>query len=136
MIVKEGRLGRVFVIALGADDRLPWAVENFALEHGIGVAQVVLTADRAYSGIIAPDGDGRPVLTLAGESLPEGDACEAVVQEVLGLRLRRKAGSRDGAPRLTPDGGAVTRVMEKAAPVPLEKGPATVPIYLFNAEFN
>lgn len=136
MIAKEGKLGRIFVVAFGADDRLPDALEKFARERGIGIAQVLLTSDRAYSGIIAPDVDGNPLLSLAGGLPPEGSSGEAVVQEVLGLRLRRKSGDDPGGPSLAPVAGSVTRVMERAAPAPSEKGPATIPVYLFNAEFN
>jgi hypothetical protein len=129
-------LGRVFVVAFGVDDEFAEALEKFAAERGIGVAQVLVTTDRTLSGIIAPGDDGKPALTFAGESPAEGVVGEAVIQEVLGVKLQRETGGDPGFPRLRPVSGSVARVMEKAAPSPRAEGPATVPIYLFNAELN
>ena len=137
MKASEGRLGRIFIVTLEADDKVPEAIEQFALERGVTIAQVVLTSDASFSGIIAPGSDGRPTLILSGfPEREDGFPGELVIQEILGVNVRRTNAEVDGVARLAMVPGSVTRVMEKPAPAPEESGPGTVPVYLFNAEFN
>ncbi len=137
MKASEGKLGRVFIVTLEQSDALPEALENFAAERGIAIAQVVLVADASISGIIAPGDNGKPVLNLAGiDRAHDTITGEVVIQEILGAHVRRVADAATGLEKLTMIPGSVTRVMERPAPAPEEPGPGTVPVYLFNAEFN
>jgi uncharacterized protein len=91
---QEGKVGRIFVIRLEDGDIIPACIENFAAEcrvsigyvimiGGIGSGQVVvgprhsdskvpdpmlLPVDGAHevvgAGVLAPDGDGKPVLHI------------------------------------------------------------------------
>ena len=135
MKASEGRLGRIFIVTLEPDDKLPEALEQFARDRGIGIAQVMLASDASFAGVIAPDGEGKPALILSG--LPAGRNAfpgEVVIQEILGVNVRRVADG--GRERLAMLPGSITKVMRKPAPEPAESGPGTVPVYLFNAEFN
>jgi uncharacterized protein len=38
----EGKIGRVFIIRLEDDDKVPASIEQFAVEHGISHGQVIL----------------------------------------------------------------------------------------------
>lgn len=137
MKASEGKLGRIFVVTLEPNDQLPEALENFAQDRGIVIAQVMLSADSSVSGIIAPGQNGKPVLNLAGFArIKDLTGGEVVIQEILGINVRRVEDVATGRERLTLVPGSVTRVMEKPAPAPEEPGPGTVPVYLFNAEFN
>ncbi len=92
----EGKIGRVFILRLEDDDKIPSCIENFALEKGITAAHVTLFGgvdegdivvgprksnenppdpmylplDGAHeivaSGILAPDEEDRPVLHIHG----------------------------------------------------------------------
>ncbi len=42
MIYSEGKLGRIFIIRLEDDDKLPDSIEKFAAEHNIKVGQAIL----------------------------------------------------------------------------------------------
>jgi len=94
MKASEGRVGRVFVIRLEDGDVVPECIERFAEEKGISVGHVILVGgigdgevvvgprdseemppqpmllpiDGAHEvvgvGVIAPDGDGKPVLHI------------------------------------------------------------------------
>lgn len=137
MKASEGKLGRIFVVTLEADDQLPKALEDFAFQKGITIAQVALSADASVNGIIAPGSDGSPVLTLGGMAqVKDLTGGEVIIQEILGIKLQRRQDVATGRERLTMVPGTVTRVMKKPAPAPEEPGPGTVPVYIFNAEFN
>jgi|GEM_PF-3284727 len=136
MKASEGKLGRIFIVTLDRDDALPGALENFAHDRGINIAQVILAADSSVSGIIAPAEDGKPVLRLAGTLQSGNLEGEVIIQEILGINLKRIQDQASGLRKLAVVQGSVTRVMEKPAPAPEEPGPGTVPVYLFNAEFN
>lgn len=136
MKASEGRLGRIFIVTLERDDKLPEALEKFARERGIAIAQVMLAADSSVAGIIAPDIDGSPVLRLAGSQIPDASSGEVIIQEILGVNVKRVQDAATGVERLSMLQGSVSRVMKKPAPAPEEPGPGTVPVYLFNAEFN
>lgn len=92
----EGRVGRVFVLRLEHDDPLPGCIEKFAAEKEIRLAQIVfhggihqgelvvgpretgapkpvpivLPVSDAHEssavGVLAPDGDGKPILHMHG----------------------------------------------------------------------
>lgn len=94
MKASEGHAGRVFIVRLEDGDVLPDAIERFAAEKAISVAQVILVGgigggeivvgprestamppepmrlpvdgarEVAGVGVIAPDKDGRPVLHI------------------------------------------------------------------------
>lgn len=55
----EGRIGRVFVIRLEDGDRLPESLENFAVEHGLESAVVVLLGGAADGSrlVVGPEPD-------------------------------------------------------------------------------
>ena len=135
MQASEGRLGRVFLLHLEEGDDTVRAIENFAAENGVLAAQVFALSGSALAGILAADSNGAPRLRLAGgEAWPGGG--EAVVQEIIGLTLRRVRDPVSGRETLTKTSSSRTRLMEKAAPAPEPAGPGSVPVYLFNAEFN
>jgi hypothetical protein len=136
MQASEGKLGRVFLVNLEAGDKPGPALEHFAVLHGIHAAQVLIVGDAMIAGVITPDADGNPGLKLTGESgRDDWTGAQVVVQEMLGVTLRR---GRDdvGRETLVKVPSSKTRVMEKPAPAPKESGPGTIPVYLFNAEFN
>lgn len=138
MKASEGKLGRIFLIRLEDGDDPTEAIERFAREKDIQAAQVFGIANQALTGIIVPGEDGRPGLRLPpGETADKSHWADAelIVQEVTGVRLRRVVDSsgRETFARVT---STKTRVMEKPAPAPEETGPGTIPVYLFNAEFN
>lgn len=139
MEASEGRLGRVFVIRLGAGDPPAETIERFAAEKGILTAQVFVLANVALAGIIAPNSEGVPRLRLPGtpadddKAWPDG---EVVLQEVLGVHFRRVTDPASGRETLAIAPIHQTRVMDRPAPAPRETGPGTMPVYLFNAEFN
>jgi len=96
MKASEGRLGRVFIVRLENNDKLPDCIEQFAKEKNINHAQVILVGgigkgnvvvgprnseqrppepmlvpiDGAHEvaavGVIAPDAEGAPVLHIHG----------------------------------------------------------------------
>ncbi|MCC8180368.1 MAG: hypothetical protein LIP23_05595 [Planctomycetes bacterium] len=140
MKASEGKIGRVFMLRLEDGDKIPQAIEQFAVENGILSAQVFAIADQAMAGIIAPDPSGAPKLRLS-DDMEKMDATrwadgEVVVQEVLGVHFLRMRDPRSGRETLARVASTKTRVMEKAAPEPEESGPGTIPVYLFNVEFN
>jgi hypothetical protein len=135
MQASEGKLGRVFMLRLDEGDDPLRAIEGFAAENGILAAQAFSLAGRYAIGSVLADPDGRPRLRLAAgqEDWPAG---ETILQEILGISLRRTVdpvSGRETLSRITP---SRTRVREKAAPEPEDGGPGTVPVYLFNAELN
>lgn len=135
MKASEGKLGRVFFIRLEQGDSAE-SIREFAAEKGIHAGQVFVMGDKTLSAMIVPDAEGNP-----GFHFPEGtDAVwrgsEVVVQEVLGFNFQRVRDPSSGQETLTRVASTKTRVMEKAAPTPEESGPGTIPVYLFNAEFN
>ena len=88
----EGTIGRVFIVRLDDDDRLPTCIEKFALEKGLIHAQVIMVggADKGqvvsgprYSDVMPPD----PML------IPVDGA-----HEVVGVGLL--APGREGSPEL------------------------------------
>ncbi len=139
MKASEGKLGRIFMIRLENGDRPAETIERFAAANGILAAQVFAVADTVLAGIIAPNADGDPRLRLP-EAMGKGDVAwaegEVVIQEVLGVNFRRVMDPALGRETLARVPSTKTRVMEKAAPAPEESGPGTIPVYLFNAEFN
>ncbi len=90
----EGQIGRVFVLRLEEGDMVPECIERFAEEHGVSAGQVILIGgigggevvvgprrsremppepmllpvDGAHEvvgvGVLAPGGDGKPVLHI------------------------------------------------------------------------
>jgi predicted DNA-binding protein with PD1-like motif len=133
MKATEGRIGRVFMLRLEDGDVVPECLERFAAEKGIVTGQVVLIGgigggevvvgprrsdirppdamllpvDGAHEvagvGVIAPDGDGKPVLHIhaaLGRSGKTTTGClrpgvtvwmvgEAVIYEILGAEAVR-----------------------------------------------
>jgi len=129
----EGQIGRVFVIRLEDGDVLPDCIERFAEEKGVFVGQAILVGgvgagdvvvgprrsgerpptpmllplDGAHEvlgvGLLAPDGDGRPVLHIhaalgrAGQTmtgcLRHGVTIwlvgEVILYEILGVEVMR-----------------------------------------------
>lgn len=139
MKASEGRLGRVFLVRLEEGEKAGDAIERFAVEKNIQAAQVFMVADQALTGIIAPDADGRPSLRLPSGAAMDQDGVgdgELIIQEVVGINFRRVLDPASGRETLARVVSTKTRVMEKAAPAPEESGPGTIPVYLFNAEFN
>lgn len=137
MKASEGRLGRVFLLRMEKGDDGAEAIERFAAENGIHAGQVFVMADKAVAGIIAPDADGKPGVRLYGDARTMvWDEVEVVIQELLGIRFLRITDPSSGRETLARIASTKTRVMERPAPEPEEKGPGTIPVYLFNAEFN
>lgn len=137
MKASEGRMGRVFVLRLEAGDDGPDAVEKFCLENGVRAGQVFLLAPSAFSGIIASDADGRPGLRMHESPDPAAwNEAEIVIQELLGLHFLRVKDPASGEELLARVAATKTRVMTRPSPEPEESGPGTIPVYLFNAEFN
>lgn len=139
MKASEGRLGRIFIVRLEDGDDATGSIERFAADKNIQAAQVFLVANQAHTGIIAPNADGIPRLRLpSGENVAPDQWTdgEIVIQEVLGINFRRILDPASGRETLARVVSTKTRVMEKAAPAPETSGPGTIPVYLFNAEFN
>lgn len=137
MKASEGRVGRVFMLRLEDGDEGIDVIEKFAMENGVHSGQVFIMTDRDYSGIIASDSSGNPGIRMH-ESL-DGlvwSGAEVIIQELLGINFRRVKDPSSGRETLARVASTKTRVMANPAPAPEEKGPATVPVYLFNAEFN
>lgn len=137
MEASEGKPGRIFMLRLESGDKPDESIERFAAEKGILAAQLFCMAKEALSGIIAPDQAGKPRLRLSGNA-ESGDwsNAEVIIQEVVGIDFRRVTDPASGKETLARVVSTKTRVMEKAAPAPQESGPGTIPVYLFNAEFN
>lgn len=139
MKASEGKLGRVFLIRLEDGENAGEAIERFAHEKRILAAQVCMVAKNALTGILAPDAEGEPRLRLPSGAAVDGmdwaDG-EIVLQEVVGIDFRRVVDPSSGRETLARVVSTKTRVMERAAPEPEEAGPGTIPVYLFNAEFN
>ncbi|MCC8108850.1 MAG: hypothetical protein LIQ30_07355 [Planctomycetes bacterium] len=138
MKATQGKLGRVFLLHLENGDDAVKAIQDFARENGILAAQVSVMADRALAGIITPDDSDQPVLNLHGLTagpITWTDA-DVIIQELLGMRFRRVKDPDSGLEVIAKMPSTKTRVMEKPSPTPEVAGPGTVPVYLFNAEFN
>ncbi|MDR1535991.1 MAG: hypothetical protein LBU64_13010 [Planctomycetota bacterium] len=135
MRVGEGKPGRVFFLGLENENRPIQAIENFAAEKGILAAQVFVLGNPVAAGLLAPGPDGAPRLGLPSglDIRPER---EIVLQELLGIELRRQLDPASGREFLIRNPSSRTRVMEKQAPAPEAAGPGSTPIYLLNAEFN
>ena len=136
MQASEGKVGRVFVLHLEAGEKATEAIEQFAREKGIHAAQLFAVAKQGLAGIIAPDGQNNPRLRFPPDVDEAWDDGEVVVQELLGINFQRVKDPASGKETLTRIVSTKTRVMEKPAPAPEEQGPGTIPVYLFNAEFN
>lgn len=139
MKASEGRLGRVFIVRLEEGDNAAETIERFASEKGMVAAQVFVVGKESLAGIIAPGSDGKSHLRLPTQ--PVGDPqswidAEVVIQEMVGIDFHRVVDPRSGRETMARIVSTKTRVMEKAAPAPGESGPGTIPVYLFNAEFN
>lgn len=136
MKASEGKLGRVFFLRLEEGDSAE-SVRRFIAEKGIHAGQALVTGARTVSAMIVPDAEGRP-----GLRLPEGvdDAVwrsgEIVIQELLEFNIQRVRDPSSGHETLARVASTKTRVLVKPAPAPEESGPGTIPVYLFNAEFN
>lgn len=139
MQATEGRLGRVFILRLDDGENIGAAVEKFAVERGIMVGQVMVGGQVSgvglASGLITPDASGSPRLVWSMQPGESGGA-EIVVQEIIGVTVQRVRGQTDVRETLYITRESPTKVMNKPAPVPAESGPGTVPVYVFNAEFN
>lgn len=139
MKASEGKAGRIFLVRLEQGDNGAEAIENFAAQNGIQAGHIYVTGERGISGVIAPDADGKPGLRLPDGEARQGsawDGADVVVQELLGLTFLRVRDPSSGKETLAKIASTKTRVMERPAPEPEEKGPGTIPVYLFNAEFN
>lgn len=132
----EGKLGRVFLIHLEGDEKAAEALQRFAREKGIIAAQVSVAANCALAGIIIPGDEDAPEVRLPNPDDMAWSQGDIVVQELLGINFRRVKDPSSGREILTRVASTKTRVMEKPAPSPAEEGPGTIPVYLFNAEFN
>lgn len=67
MQYSEGTIGRVFTIRLGTGDRLPDAIEAFALEHGISRAMVIYVGGSGDNSrvVVGPeDGRGEEIVPM------------------------------------------------------------------------
>lgn len=137
MKASEGRLGRVFVLRLEDGDDGIKVIENFAVENGIHAGQIFVMADREITGIIASDANGMPGLRFHDNKADIAwPGSEVVIQEFLGIHFRRVKDPSSGQETLARVEATKTRVMTRPSPSPEEKGPGTMPVYLFNAEFN
>ncbi len=139
MKASEGKLGRIFLVRLEPGDDGAQAIESFAAENGIHAAHVYILGGQGMAGIIAPDREGKPGLRLNSDAPrggPAWEGAEAVVQELLGIELLRVKDPSSGRETLAKVASPKTRVMTRPAPQPEESGPGTIPVYLFNAEFN
>ncbi len=139
MKASEGKLGRVFLLHLEGNEDVVRVIETFAIDNGVETGQVYIMADRNYAGMITTDPDNRMQLHLHGVKpgeKPDWTDADIFIQEMHGLRFRRIIDPISGRGMLTKVAGSKTRLMENAAPEPEIAGPGTVPVYLFNAEFN
>lgn len=139
MKASEGKIGRVFMLVLEDGDPPVATIEKFAADNGILAAQIFVMAREMVAGILATDAGGAPRLKLVkdGHAVPEHLAgSEVVVQEILGVNLKRVLDPASGTATLAPIAPSRTRVMERPAPTPDVSGPGTVPVYLLNVEFN
>ncbi len=139
MKATQGKLGRVFLLHLESGDNAVQAIQDFARDNGIHAAQVSVMADRTLAGIITPDDSDRPVLNLhglTGDGSIEWTDSDVIIQELLDIRFRRVKDPDSGLEVIAKMPSTKTRVMEKPSPTPEVAGPGTVPVYLFNAEFN
>lgn len=136
MKASEGKIGRVFMVWLEEGEDATEAIGRFANEKGIAAAQVFSVGGKGWVGFLTPDAEGRPGLMLpaGAEKTPPGG--EIVIQEVTGINFRRVRDPQSGMEMLAQMPSTKTRVMERPAPAPEEAGPGTIPVYLFNAEFN
>lgn len=137
MKASEGRLGRVFMLRLEEGDDGMRTIEQFAEDNGIHAGQVFVMTDSAFTGIIASDAQGNPGLRMNETPEPEAwNRSEVIIQELLGIHFLRVKDPSSGRETLARVASTKTRVMTNPAPVPETSGPGTVPVYLFNAEFN
>lgn len=136
MNASEGKIGRVFLLRIENDENGPEVIERFAVENGIHAGYVQIMADKGFGGMLAPDAAGRPGLRLHGGEGANWKDAEVVVAELLGMMFLRVMDPSSGQETLAKVPSTKTRVMERPAPEPEEKGPGTIPVYLFNAEFN
>lgn len=132
----EGKLGRVFLLRLEEGEKTREVLAEFAKEKGIVTAQVFAVADHTLTGIIAPGESGAVDVRLPAPEDPAWNDGEIVVQELLGVNFRRVRDPASGKETLAKVASTKTRVMEKAAPAPIEEGPGTIPVFIYNAEFN
>jgi len=146
MISSEGQVGRVFVIRLEDGDVLPGCIERFAEENGVTLGQAILVGgigggevvvgprrsdemppepmllpiDGAHEvagvGVLAPGGDGRPVLHIhaaLGRSGQTMTGClrpgvstwvvgEVILYEITGARAARVMDEDTGFELLQP----------------------------------
>jgi predicted DNA-binding protein with PD1-like motif len=107
----EGKIGRIFLMRLDYGDPLPQCIETFASEKGIRLAHVVFLGgvykgslvsgpqktedpkpvpivlpiheanEAIATGMIVPDGDGRPVLHMHGSLGRSGQAATGCFQK-------------------------------------------------------
>ncbi len=146
MKASEGRIGRVFVIRLEDGDRVPECIERFAIEQGVSVGHAVLVGgigggqvvvgprhsdekppdpmllpvDAAHEvmgvGVLAPGGDGKPVLHIHGALGRSGQTMtgclrpgvtiwlvgEVILYEILGAEATRVWDRKSGLELLQP----------------------------------
>lgn len=137
MKASEGRLGRVFMLRLEEGDNGMRSIEQFAEKNGIHAGQLFVMGDQAFSGIIASDAEGNPGVRMHEQpDQSTWNNSEVVIQELLGIRFLRVKDPSSGRETLARIASTKTRVMANPAPAPEGSGPGTVPVYLFNAEFN
>ena len=135
MQTSEGRLGRVFMLRLEDGDDPVRTVESFASEKGVVTAQVFAAGPLPALGILVADHYGRPRFHTP-PGIGDRPGGEMIMQEIVGIGFRRALDSVSGKETLTRLPSSRTRVMEKPALEPEDGGPATVPVYLVNAEFK
>ena len=135
MKASEGKLGRVFFLRLDDSDSAE-TIQRFAAEKGIQAALVSLMGSQTLHAMLAPDPSGSPGLHLPDHSNPNWQNGEVVLQELLGFTLQRVRDPASGEETLARVISPKTRVLQKSAPAPEEAGPGSIPVYLFNAEFN
>ncbi len=131
----EGKLGRVFFLRLEEGDSAE-SLRRFVAEKGIRAGQALVLGGSTAAAVIVPDADGEPGLRFPEGAAIDWNGGEIVVQEFLEFtfqRVRDPSSGRETLERVPP---ARTRVLTKPSPAPEEAGPGTVPVYLFNAEFN
>ncbi len=135
MNASEGKLGRVFFLRLDADDSAE-SIQRFAAEKGIHAALVSLMGSGTLHAMILPDSSGSPGLHLPDNAEPRWRNGEVVLQELLGFTLQRVRDPASGGETLARVASSKPRVLQRPAPAPEEAGPGSIPVYLFNAEFN
>ncbi len=135
MKASEGKLGRVFMIRLDENEPAAETLVRFAEEKGIRSAQIFLTGGEPAAGFLAPNASDKLELRMPDVPAEAWVGGEILVQEVVGIHFHRvidPASGRETIARIA----SKTKVLRKPAPEPEEAGPGTVPVYLFNAEFN